>query len=372
MKKKRIGIIGATGSIGSQAVEVILSNKDLFEVVFLTSYSNRDLLNENIEKLNCKNGIIAKDDKDDKLIKNILDNEEIDLILHSPSGIDSAKIAYEIVARGINIALANKECIVSAGKIITETAKKCNSQIIPVDSEHSAIFQCLLGQNKKSVKNITLTASGGPFRTKTLKEMESVTIEEALSHPNWSMGKKITIDSASMMNKGLELIEAYYLFDIEPENLEVAIHKESIIHSYVTFNDGSIIAQMGKPSMKVPISFALGYPERISSGVEAPNLFEIGSLNFEKPDLNKFLCLKIAIDVLKTKSNALMTAMNAANEVAVNSFINGEISFLNISRVIEETLSKTSFSDSDNIDEACLNNKKSCEIALSVVANLKK
>lgn len=372
MEKKRIGIVGSTGSIGKQAVEVVANNQDLFEVVFLATYSNENLLNNQKELLNCSNGILLKNDKNYSNIKNIINNEKLDLILHSPSGIDSTIIAYEIVSKGINIALANKECIVSAGKIITNTAKNNNSQIIPVDSEHSAIFQCLMGQNKRNIKNITLTASGGPFRNFSLNEMSNITLKDALNHPNWSMGQKITVDSATMMNKGLELIEAYYLFDTEPEVLKVVVHPESIVHSFVTFNDGSIIAQMGKPSMKVPISFALGYPNRINSGENAPDLTEICSLNFEKPDLNRFACLKIAIDVLNSKSNALMTAMNVANEVAVNSFINKEISFLSISNVISETLSKISFSDTDDINQICLNNKKSFDIALSVVANMKK
>ncbi len=372
MGKKRIGIIGSTGSIGTQAVEVILENKDLFEVVFLTAHSNKNLLFNQMEQLNCSYGIITSDDKEGNLIKEVLDNESVDLVLHSPSGIEAVKAAYEIVSRGIDIALANKECIVTAGKIITETAEKNNSKIIPVDSEHSAIFQCLLGQRTKSIKNITLTASGGPFRKLSRKEMKNVTIEEALNHPNWSMGKKITVDSATMMNKGLELIEAHYLFGVDSSKLQVAVHPESIVHSFVTFTDGSIIAQMGKPSMKVPISFALGYPNRIISGINEPNLFQLGSLTFEKADLERFTCLKIAIDVLKSGSNALMTAMNAANEAAAMAFINKEISFLSISDIIEETLGKISFSDALNVEEACLNSKKSYEIARSFIAKVKK
>lgn len=370
MAKKRVGIIGSTGSVGRQAVEVILANKDLFDVVFLTCHSNRNLLFKQIEQLKAGYGVITSES--DSTLTDILDGEQIDVILHAAGGIGGVKPAYEVVSRGIDIALANKESIVTAGAIITETAEESCSKIIPVDSEHSAIFQCLMGQRKKNLASVTLTASGGPFRKRPKDAMESVSVEEALSHPNWSMGRKITVDSATMMNKGLELIEAKYLFDLPADMLNVVIHPESIIHSYVSFCDGSVIAQMGQPDMKVPISFALGFPERIESTVKPLDLGSLGRLTFEKPDLKRFPCLNIAIKVLESGSNALMTAMNAANEAAVAAFLNKEISFSAIARTVEETLSKITFNNASTIDEACLNSSLAYETALSVIANSKK
>ena len=370
MAKKLVGIIGSTGSVGRQAVDVILANRDMFEVVFLACHSNRNLLFNQLEQLKGGYGIITSESS--STLTDLLDGEQIDVVLHAAGGVGGIKPAYEVVSRGIDIALANKESIVTAGAIITETADEKGSKIIPVDSEHSAIFQCLMGQRKKNLSSVTLTASGGPFRKRPKDAMDSVSVEEALSHPNWSMGRKITVDSATMMNKGLELIEAKYLFDVPCDMLNVVIHPESMIHSYVTFCDGSVIAQLGMPNMKVPISFALGFPERIESTVQPPDLAALGRLTFEKPDLKRFPCLAIAIKVLQSGSNALMTAMNSANEAAVQAFLNKEISFSAIARTVEETLSKITFKDATCIDEACLNSDLAYKTALSVIANSRK
>lgn len=361
--KKRIGIIGATGSVGSQAVEVILGNSDLFETVFVTAHSRVDKLNEIKSRLGAKYSIITSDKSSWNDIINIINDESVDLVLFSASGVDVVGLVYKIVRNGTNIALANKESIVTAGAVIMEEAKSRGVKVIPVDSEHSAIFQCLSGQKKQYVDRITLTASGGPFRKRPGDAFDYVNIDEAMKHPSWSMGSKITVDSATMMNKGLELIEAKYLFDVESSKLEAVIHPECIIHSLVTFSDGVSIAQMGLPDMKTPISFALGYPERINSCVKSADLCSLGSLSFFKVDEEKFKCYKIAKDVLNSGSNGLMTAMNAANEVAVKAFLEGLIQFNDIWRVIDDVLSKTDCKNAREISEAEENIKKAAVLA---------
>lgn len=355
MTKKRIGIIGATGSVGSAGVEVVNANKDMFETIFVTAHSNENKMLEIKDKLHAKYSILTSKDGSYNDIISIINNESVDIVLFAAAGVSCVKLVYDIIHNGTNIALANKESIVTAGRIIMDEAKSKGVKILPVDSEHSAIFQCLMGQRKQYLSKITLTASGGPFRSRPDDAFEYINITEALKHPNWNMGAKITVDSATMMNKGLELIEARFLFDVKASQLDVVIHPESIIHSYITFNDGSTIAQMGKPDMKTPIAVALGYPERISSLVEPVNLFEQKSLTFSKPDLEKFKCLKTALDVLEKDSNGLMTAMNAANEEAVKSFLKGNISFQDIPYVINDVLSKADITDAQSIDEAVEN-----------------
>ena len=369
MPKKRIGIIGATGSIGRQAVQVIKSNPDLFDVVFISSYSNEELLSQLSDELCSDYSFVMSKPDNEKVFNDILNNESLDIILHSASGVSSARCVYNIVKRGINLALANKESIVTAGSIIMNTARQSGAAIIPVDSEHSAIFQCLMGQDRRFINRVTLTASGGPFRIRPTDSFNHINISEASHNPNWNMGKKICVDSASMMNKGLELIEARYLFDITYDQLDVVIHPESIVHSFVSFSDGSVIAQMAKPDMRVPISFALNYPVRITSGVEALNLAEVGKLTFEPPDLEKFPCFKIALEVLKSDSNARMIAMNAANEAAVNAFLDGKISFNYISCIIQEVLAGVSFGEARDIDEACEYSRISYEAAGIIIDN---
>lgn len=366
--KKRVAIIGATGSVGSAGVEVVKANSDIFETLLLTAHSNEKGLLKAKEILNAKHTILTSKENSHNDIINIINDEQIDIVLFAAAGVSCVKLVYDIVHNGTHIALANKESIVTAGKLIIEEAKNKGVKILPVDSEHSAIFQCLMGQRKQYVSKITLTASGGPFRYRPSDAFEYINISEALKHPNWLMGSKITIDSATMINKGLELIEARYLFDMEPDKLDVIIHPESIVHSYITFTDGSTIAQMGKPDMKTPIAVALGYPERICSLVEPVDMFTQKSLTFLKPDLEKFKCLKIAMDVLQKDSNALMTAMNAANEESVKSFLKGSIAFQDIPYVIEDVLAKADITDAQNILEAEENIIKYQKFAAEIIS----
>lgn len=352
MNKKKIGIIGVTGSVGSSGVKVVSANSDLFETVFVTAHKNVQGLENAKNLLNAKYTVLTSSPDSHRQILDIINKEMVDIVLFAAAGVSVVRLVYDIVKNGTHIALANKESIVTAGNLIINEAKNNGAKILPVDSEHSAIFQCLLGQQKQYVSKITLTASGGPFRYRPKEAFDYINKEEALKHPNWSMGSKITVDSASMMNKGLELIEARFLFDIESEKLDVVIHPESIIHSYITFTDGSTIAQLGMPDMKTPIAVALGYPDRINSTVNSVNMWEQKSLTFFKPDLHKFKCLKIAIDVLKTDSNALMTAMNAANEQAVYAFLKEKIMFKDIPNIIEEILGKVDIKNAETIDEA--------------------
>ena len=368
MNKKKIGIIGVTGSVGSSGVEVVKANSDLFETVFVTAHQNENGLEKAKNMLNAKYTVLTSQKDSHKKILDIINEEMVDIVLFAAAGVSVVRLVYDIVKNGTHIALANKESIVTAGSLIIKEAKNNGAKILPVDSEHSAVFQCLTGQRKQFVSKITLTASGGPFRYRPKEAFDYIQLEEALKHPNWSMGAKITIDSASMMNKGLELIEARYLFDMDPEKLDVVIHPESIVHSYITFTDGSTIAQLGVPDMKTPIAVALGYPDRINSTVNPVNMWEQKSLTFFKPDLEKFRCLKIAKEVLEKDSNALMTAMNAANEEAVKAFLKGKIAFKDISYVIEDVITKADVTDAQNILEAEENIKKSQVFASEFLA----
>ena len=360
---KKIGIIGSTGSIGKQCLDVIKQNKNQFEIIFLSSFGINTGILEQVEKLQPKFAIITGLNKkfdnigNTKILTgtenliNVIKNEEMDLVISSAVGFAGIKPTLACVEAGIDIGLANKESIVSGGLPILKKAEENNVKIIPVDSEHSAIYQCIAGQNKKFIKRVILTASGGSFRNRPLDSLDYVSLEETLKHPNWNMGSKVTIDSATMMNKGLELIEALYLFDLEPNQLDVVIHPQSIIHSMVEYVDSSILAQMGYPDMRTPISYALGYPDRINSGTDFFDFTKSPSLTFMQPDFLKYPCLKIAMDVLKENKNTLFIVMNAANEVAVNNFINGKIKFVDISKIIDKTLNFFTPENILNIDE---------------------
>jgi 1-deoxy-D-xylulose-5-phosphate reductoisomerase len=360
---KKVGIVGSTGSIGRQAVDVILRNKGAFEVVFLSCNSNIQELQKQIALLKPKFAIVLDGNKEIKKIDNtkilhtisdllsLISTQEIDILLSAAVGFSGIRPTYEAIKSGIDVALANKESIVSGGKILTYLAKNTGSKIIPVDSEHSAIYQCLMGNDKDKVASITLTASGGPFIKRPDDSLSFVSVEETLKHPNWSMGAKITVDSATMMNKGLELIEAKYLFDVPAEILNVVIHPQSIIHSVVSYIDGSTIAQLGYPDMRTPISFALGFPERVNSGVNTIDLAKISNLTFYEPDFNKYKCLKIAVDVLKSGSNVLMIAMNAANEIAVELFLKRKIKFTDIADIVEKTVYSFAEKEVSDIEE---------------------
>ncbi len=352
----KIAIMGSTGSIGVQALEVVRNlnkfSEIKIEVFALSANENIEVLAEQINEF--KPAFVSVGNKflrdkvltmgfkteifhgDAGLIK-IAEMQGYDLFLNALMGNAGLLPTVSAIKTKKRIALANKETLVSAGEIIMNLAKENNVDIIPIDSEHSAIFQCLKSGEKKEVQSIILTASGGPFRLKTKKELESVTAEDALSHPTWNMGKKITIDSATLMNKGLEVIEAKWLFDMPIEKINVVVHPESIVHSAVEFIDGSVIAQLGAADMRIPIQYALTYPKRAIGDFKKLSLFD-KTLAFEKPDMEKFPCLKLAIEAVK-KGRLYPCIMNAANEVAVNAFLKGEISYLSIYSIIEKTLS---------------------------------
>lgn len=351
---KCISILGSTGSIGVQSLDVARNLK--LKVIGLTSNTNIDLLEEQIREFRPIAAAVNNEAAAERLASRIKDIdtkvysglegmkkiavlEEADTVVTSVVGIAGLVPTMEAIKSGKDIALANKETLVTAGSIVMEEAKRNNVRILPVDSEHSAIFQCLMGNTIKSVSKIILTASGGPFRGKNINELKNVTLSEALKHPNWSMGSKITIDSATLMNKGLEVIEAKWLFGLDLDRIEVLVHPQSIIHSMVEYDDGSVIAQLGSPDMRIPIQFALTYPERFGNSFPRLNLLEIGSLTFERPDFNAFPCLRLAFDALKC-AGSMPAVLNAANEMAVSMFLNEKIAFVDIPEIIESVMKR--------------------------------
>jgi 1-deoxy-D-xylulose-5-phosphate reductoisomerase len=352
---KKVFILGSTGSIGVNCLNVISSFKDDFEVSGLTVNSNTELLLKQIKKYSPRVVVIRDKNAakkisgkipagcelfagDDGIIKAAVE-AEYDIFMGAMVGFAGLTPTIEAVKRGKRIALANKETLVVAGELVTDLCRANNSEIIPVDSEHSAIYQCLIGENLNEIEKIILTASGGPFLNKDKSFFESATVDEALNHPNWKMGNKITIDSATLMNKGLEVIEAHWLFGLPVDKIEVVIHPQSIIHSFVQFVDGSIKAQLGLPDMKLPIQYALTFPERMPNKYVRTNLASIGSLTFFEPDLNKFECLKLAIEAINEGGTA-PCILNAANEIAVSKFLNKEIKFSHIPLLINKALDK--------------------------------
>jgi 1-deoxy-D-xylulose-5-phosphate reductoisomerase len=352
---KKVFILGSTGSIGTNCLNVISRFKDDFEVAGLTVNSNTELLLEQINRF--KPGVVVvRDENAAKKISGKIPNgcklfigenglieasieAEYDIFMGALVGFAGLAPTIEAVKRGKRIALANKETLVVAGELVTDLCRENNSEIIPVDSEHSAIYQCLIGENLNEVEKLILTASGGPFLNKDKSFFENATVDEALNHPNWKMGSKITIDSATMMNKGLEVIEAHWLFGLPVDKIEVVIHPQSIIHSMVQFVDGSIKAQLGLPDMKLPIQYALTFPERLKNDFERTNLPEIRTMTFFKPDFTKFECLKLAFEAL-SEGGAAPCILNAANEVAVEKFLNKEIKFSHIPLLINKALDK--------------------------------
>jgi 1-deoxy-D-xylulose-5-phosphate reductoisomerase len=357
--KKRVAILGSTGSIGTQALDVIEKHPDDFEVECLSAFSNAELLIKQAIKFQPNNVVIVNETKY-SLVKEALENypikvftkiESLSQVVALPSVdvVITAMVGYagllptiSAIKEKKNIALANKETLVVAGELITKLAKENRVSIYPIDSEHSAIFQCLAGEYENKIEKIILTASGGPFRGKNIDFLKSVKPKDALNHPNWCMGNKVTIDSATLMNKGLEAIEAKWLFGLTPDQIEIVVHPQSIIHSLVQFEDGSIKAQLGLPDMRLPIQYALSYPKRLKSNLPRFNFSDYPQLTFEKPDYKVFRNLSIAFDVMKAGGN-LPCAMNAANEIAVNAFLCDKLSFLRIPDVIEKTLMKVSF-----------------------------
>ena len=348
--------MGSTGSIGTQALEVVREHAELFEVYALTANNQVDLLINQARQFMPEVVVIANEEKYPELrealedlpikvwagaeaIVQVVQSEPIDMVLTAMVGYAGLRPTIAAIKAGKAIALANKETLVVAGELVTGLAVEHKVPILPVDSEHSAIFQCLAGEWENPVEKILLTASGGPFRTKTLEELAVVTKEQALKHPNWSMGAKITIDSASMMNKGFEMIEAKWLFGVTPEQIQVVVHPQSVIHSMVQFEDGAVIAQLGIPDMKLPISYAFSYPKRLHSKASRLDFRQYAALTFEEPDMERFRNLAFAFEAVRKGGN-MPCIMNAANEVAVAAFLRDEIGFLQMSDVIEQTMTK--------------------------------
>jgi 1-deoxy-D-xylulose-5-phosphate reductoisomerase len=365
--KKRIAILGSTGSIGTQALDVVRNHPELFEVEVLTAQNNCDLLISQAREF-IPNAVVIANEKcyakvadglsalpvkvfaGNDALEQIVELDSIDLVLNALVGYSGLKPAFRAVMAGKEMALANKESLVIAGELIMKRAAEKGVRIIPVDSEHSAIFQCLAGEHPSFVEKIILTASGGPFRGMDKKSLENVTRNQALKHPNWTMGEKITIDSASLMNKGLEVIEARWLFNVEAEKIEVVIHPQSVIHSIVQFIDGSMKAQMGMPDMKLPILYAMAYPMRIGSSFKRFSFTEYPSLTFEAPDPEVFRNLALAYHALKRGGN-IPCVMNAANECAVRAFLGEEIRFSQIPEIIEHAMETAAYIHEPGLDD---------------------
>jgi 1-deoxy-D-xylulose-5-phosphate reductoisomerase len=364
---KRIAIFGSTGSIGIQALEVIQSNPDKFSVEILTAFSNDELLIEQAKKFK-PNIVVIGDEKKYLAVKDALATEDIkvfageksleevagmdcyDLMLAGIVGFAGLRPTLKAIGAGKAIALANKETLVVAGDIVMDLAVENRVPVIPVDSEHSAIFQCLVGETRNRIEKVILTASGGPFLGRKTNYLVNVKREHALQHPNWRMGAKISVDSATLMNKGLEMIEAKFLFNLDPDQIQVVIHPQSIIHSMVQFEDGSIKAQMGMPDMKLPIQYALAFPKRIANDFPRYDFRKVHTLTFEDPDLRTFRNLALAMDALNKGGN-LPCVMNAANELAVFAFLRNRIGFLEITDVIEKTMEKVPFIEAPTLEE---------------------
>ena len=352
---KYISLLGATGSIGTQTIDIIREHKEYFSLVAMSIGRNLSLARKMIIEFSPKLvSTIEKNDAEvlqaefpnvtfsygEKGINDVAVYDKADILVNAVTGSVGLQPTLQAIEAKKTIAIANKETLVTAGHLVMDAAKKHQVSILPVDSEHSAIFQCLQGENSKTIEKIILTASGGSFRDRSREELKNVTVKEALNHPNWSMGAKITIDSASMMNKGLEVIEAHWLFDLPYEKIDVLLHKESVIHSMVEFHDSSVIAQLGSPDMRIPIQYALTYPDRISlPSAKKLDLAQIGKLHFQKMDLDRFRCLKFAYEAGKA-GGSYPTVLNAANEAAVAAFLSGQIKFLQIEDLVEESLNR--------------------------------
>lgn len=366
-KKKHIAILGSTGSIGTQSLEVIDAHPERFVVEVLTANNNSKLLIEQAKKYNPNVVVITNESKykevnnalfdlgikvfsGENSLEEVIENENIDVVLTALVGYSGLKPTIRAIKSGKNIALANKETLVVAGDLITNLCKQYGVSIYPVDSEHSAIFQCLVGEHFNPIEKIYLTASGGPFRGKNREELLHVTKDQALKHPNWEMGSKITIDSASMMNKGLEVIEAKWLFDLKKEQIEIVVHPQSVVHSAVQFTDGSVIAQLGIPDMKLPIQYALGFPERLKNSFSRFSFLDYPELTFEKADFDTFKNLSLAYSAMEKGGN-IPCILNAANEVVVDAFLKDKISFLSMSDVIENCMEKITFVKNPKLED---------------------
>ena len=367
MAKRRVAILGSTGSIGTQTLEVIRQQSDLLEVSLLVAQNSWEKLVAQAMEFNPDTVVISNPYYYDKVkialnhlpikvftspeaVNQSIQSDDIDIVITAMVGFVGLSSTIEAIKSNKIIGLANKETLVVAGQYIKELSKEHKARIIPVDSEHSALYQCLVGEDAQSVSKLILTASGGPFRGKNKDFLKNVTLKEALNHPNWTMGRKITIDSATLMNKGLEIIEAKWLFDVEPSQIEVVVHPQSIIHSMVEFKDGSIKAQLGLPDMKLPIQYALTYPLRVESHFEKFSFIKHPQLTFESPDLETFECLSIALESMHKGGNA-PCIMNAANEVAVEAFLQEKISFLQIAETIKSAIQKVEHINTPTLED---------------------
>lgn len=388
MEKRRLAILGSTGSIGKQALDVVSQHSDLFQVEVLSANNSADLLIEQAIRYDVNSVVICNEDKYKEVadalqphgIKvfcgmdsacDLVCGDNIDMVLTALVGFCGLRPTIAAINAGKPIALANKETLVAGGSIVMELAREKQVPILPVDSEHSAIFQCLMGAAGNKISKIHLTASGGPFRTWTREQMAGATRSDALKHPQWNMGAKITIDSATMMNKGFEMIEARWLFDTKPSDIEIVVHPQSIIHSMVEFEDGAVIAQMGHPDMREPIQFALSFPERLSLNNRKLNFAELGSLTFEKPDFEKFPCLQLAFDAI-AKGGNIPCAMNAANEAAVAAFLHDRISYFQIGEVVGRIMDSTPFLAKPTVEDILETNDESYIKAGELIASLRK
>ena len=386
MEKRRIAILGSTGSIGRQALDVIRQHRDLFEVELLTANNSTDLLIRQAIEFDANSVVICNEDKYKEVsealqphyikvfagMKSVCDlvtGDNIDIVLTSMVGFSGLASTVAAVKAGKTIALANKETLVAAGAIVMDLAKQHRSRILPVDSEHSAIFQCLMGSAGADIEKIHLTASGGPFRTWTREQIAKATREQALTHPNWSMGSKITIDSATMMNKGLEIIEARWLFGTPGEKIDVVVHPESIIHSMVEYADGSVIAQMGHPDMREASQFAFSFPHRLTQNNRKLNFAELGSLSFFVPDMEKFPALGLAYESLRKGGN-MACIMNAANEAAVAAFLQEKIGFYEITDVVQECMAGADFVANPDLDTIFETNDAAFAHAKEIIARV--
>ena len=381
--KKKIAILGSTGSIGTQALQVIEEHSDLYEARVLTANRQADLLIEQARKFLPQCVVIADESLYDKVRDALSDTDvqvyagadalcqvvqlpSVDIVLTALVGFSGLRPTISAIEAGKPIALANKETLVVAGELVTRLALEHRVPILPVDSEHSAIFQSLMGEGGNEIEKIILTASGGPFRKFSLEQLREVTPAQALKHPNWDMGAKITIDSASMMNKGFEVIEAKWLFGVEPDRIQVVVHPQSVVHSAVQYQDGAVKAQLGVPDMRVPIQLALSYPDRLASGFPRLDWYQMQDLTFEKPDLDKFRCLQMAYEALKQGGN-MPCVLNAANEVVNLAFRQGRCSFLQMAEIIERTMQTVPYQKDCTLGDYLRIDKEAREVATSLL-----
>lgn len=364
---KRIAILGSTGSIGTQALDVIRQHTDKFEAHILTAGNNSTLLIQQAREFNPDAVVIANENKYDEVrealadlpikvytgadaICQVVQSDKVDMVLTAMVGFAGLRPTVSAIRAGKTLALANKETLVVAGKLIRELCMEHHVSILPVDSEHAAIFQCLNGEGNNEISRILLTASGGPFRKMTMDQLANVTPQQALNHPNWKMGAKITIDSATMMNKGFEMIEAHWLYGVAPKDIQVVVHPESVIHSAVEFIDGTVMAQLAPPDMRLPIQYAFSFPQRISLNSKPLNLFELKSLHFEEPDMKRFPCLQLAFDAIEKGGN-MPCILNAAGEVANLAFRENRIGFMDIPRITERAMNEADFISNPSLDD---------------------